>query len=76
MADRRYVLVPEGSIVTRWVCEVVRSGYRNGAGCSPMHPHEGSWDCRMRAELSVPAPMLNHLARLTIKTREKTDGNN
>lgn len=75
MADRRYVLVPEDSIVTRWVCEVVRHGYHNGPGCTPSYPHDGSWDCHMRAELSLPAPMLNHLARLTIKTKETSNGN-
>ncbi len=36
----------------RWVCEVVRSGYHNGAGCSPKDPH-GDWNCCYRYEISM-----------------------
>jgi hypothetical protein len=48
----------------RWVCEVVRSGYHNGAGCSPTDAHEG-WDCGWRLELSLPdTPASRRLLRV------------
>lgn len=36
----------------RWVCQVVRSGYHNGAGCQPDEPH-GDWGCGVRWEASL-----------------------
>lgn len=42
-------------IVRRWVCEVVRSGYHNGAGCrSTDYEHHGGWGCGWRLEMSLP----------------------
>jgi hypothetical protein len=38
----------------RWVCQVVRSGYHNGAHCRPDEPHR-DWGCGYRYELSVAA---------------------
>jgi hypothetical protein len=29
----------------KWVCEVVRSGYHNGAHCRPSDPHGTDWGC-------------------------------
>lgn len=38
----------------RWVCQVVRSGYHNGAGCTPSeHDHHGGWGCAYRFEMSI-----------------------
>lgn len=38
----------------RWVCQVVRSGFHNGAGCIPNDPHHDiEWGCGFRYELSV-----------------------
>ena len=42
------------TVYPAWVCAVVRSGYHNGAGCSPRDPHE-DWDCQYRYETSLPA---------------------
>jgi hypothetical protein len=39
----------------RWVCQVVRSGYHNGASCRPGEPHSDFWGCGYRYELSVAA---------------------
>ncbi len=44
----------------RWVCGVVRSGYHNGARCSPDDPHEG-WGCGMRLEVSMSDSPKNRL---------------
>lgn len=38
----------------RWVCQVVRSGYHNGAYCNEKDPHE-DWDCGWRHEVSLSA---------------------
>ena len=45
-------------IAPRWVCNVVRSGYHNGPGCTDLDPHSG-WDCGWRYELSLPATQAN-----------------
>jgi|SRR5689334_14150620 len=37
----------------RWVCQVVRSGYNNGAGCTHNDPHGGDWGCGVRHEASL-----------------------
>lgn len=38
----------------RWVCQVVRTGYHNGAGCHAEEPHhDEEWGCGWRFELSV-----------------------
>jgi hypothetical protein len=39
----------------KWVCGVVRSGYHNGAKCTPSDPHDPSWKCAYRYELSYYA---------------------
>jgi len=40
----------------RWVCQVVRSGYHNGAVCDPSDPHtQDWWGCGYRYEFSIPA---------------------
>ena len=41
--------------VKRWICEVVRSGYHNGAHCSPVDPHEG-WNCGYFYEYTYCVP--------------------
>jgi len=36
------------------VCNVTRSGYHNGAGCSPRDPHNAAvWGCGYRHELTI-----------------------
>lgn len=37
----------------RWVCQVVRTGYHNGARCSSEDPHDPSWQCGWRNEASI-----------------------
>lgn len=38
----------------RWVCVVVRSGYHNGAHCSPRDPHSAeAWGCGYRTECRI-----------------------
>lgn len=37
----------------RWVCQVVRTGFHNGARCSPDDPHDPSWRCGWRNEASL-----------------------
>lgn len=46
-------LADELGFSRHWVCQVVRSGYHNGARCSPSDPHEG-WGCAYRWESSLP----------------------
>lgn len=36
----------------RWVCNVVRSGYHNGAHCTPDEPHT-AWECGYRWESTL-----------------------
>lgn len=50
----------EQLLVKRWVCEVVRSGYHNGAGCSPKDPH-GEWNCCYRYEISLTQEQYDRL---------------
>ena len=33
--------------VRRWRCEVLSSGFHNGATCNPNEPHQG-WDCEYK----------------------------
>jgi hypothetical protein len=35
-----------------WVCQVVRTGFHNGAFCNESDPHK-DWDCGWRHELSL-----------------------
>lgn len=50
---------PEGdaglakAFTRRWVCGVGRSGYHNGANCSPDDPHLNGWGCSYRWEASL-----------------------
>lgn len=37
----------------RWVCQVVRTGYHNGAGCNPGEDHHIDWGCGWRWEASL-----------------------
>lgn len=38
----------------RWVCQIVRTGYHNGAGCRASEPHHGDdWGCGWRFEMSI-----------------------
>lgn len=46
----------------RWVCGVVRSGYHNGAGCSPEDPHRG-WGCGYYYEYRIRADRIEKGAR-------------
>jgi hypothetical protein len=41
----------------RWICEVVDSGFHNGAHCDPRDPHPG-WDCGWywRSTIKAKAP--------------------
>ncbi len=38
----------------RWVCQVVRSGFHNGARCHPGDGDHAGWRCGFRWELSLP----------------------
>lgn len=42
----------EPLLIRRWVCQVVRSGYHNGANCRPDEPHV-DWGCAYRFEFSL-----------------------
>lgn len=44
--------VSRTDIDRRWVCEVLRSGYHNGATCNPRDPHSG-WNCGYRNECHI-----------------------
>ncbi|MGH3518828.1 MAG: hypothetical protein ACRDQ7_15700 [Haloechinothrix sp.] len=46
-------MLRDDSVVRNWVCNVVRSGYHNGAHCGPREPHTGEWRCGWRYELAV-----------------------
>ena len=48
-----YVQVPVEAFARHWVCGVTRSGYHNGARCSPTDPHDEYWCCGWRYEASV-----------------------
>ncbi len=37
----------------RWVCQVAKSNFHNGAHCSPDYPHDEPWDCGYRWEASL-----------------------
>ena len=41
----------------RWVCQVVRSGFHNGAGCTPGNAHV-DWECGYRYEVSLTADQM------------------
>lgn len=45
----------EGYAERRWVCQVFRSGYHNGATCGPSDPHDSSWRCEYRTEMRLSA---------------------
>jgi len=38
----------------RWICDVVDSGYHNGARCNPREPHGGDWACGYYWRATVP----------------------
>jgi len=42
-----------GSFERRWICQVLRSGYHNGATCNPSDPHGNDWGCSYRYEASL-----------------------
>lgn len=44
--------VLRADIDRRWTCEVLRSGYHNGATCNPREPHSG-WNCGYRNECFI-----------------------
>lgn len=44
-------------LTKRWVCEVVRSGYHNGASCRSSEPHSG-WGCGYYYEASIRADII------------------
>lgn len=41
-------------LTKRWVCQVARSGYHNGASCRPDDAHNG-WGCDYYYEASIRA---------------------
>jgi hypothetical protein len=45
-----------------WRCEVVSSGYHNGARCSPKEPH-GGWNCGWAWTSTISAPPPSKLRR-------------
>lgn len=47
----------------RWVCQVMRSGYHNGAACHADEPHASPWNCGYRWECSLTD---EDYARLTL----------
>ena len=55
------------TVQARWVCQVVRSGYHNGAGCYANDPHPG-WACGWRCEVSIPVPSAEHVAEVSFVT--------
>ena len=42
------------ALTKRWVCQVARSGYHNGASCRPSDAHDG-WGCDYYYEASIRA---------------------
>ena len=44
-------------LTKRWVCEVARSGYHNGASCKSSEPHDG-WGCGYYYEASIRADII------------------
>ena len=44
----------EELLTKRWVCQVARSGYHNGASCRPDDAHDG-WGCGYYYEASIRA---------------------
>jgi hypothetical protein len=45
--------ITRDDLYRRWVCEVFRSGYHNGATCNPRDPHDASWNCGYRNECHI-----------------------
>jgi hypothetical protein len=57
--------VPLTAFSRHWVCYVVRSGYHNGAKCTPLDPHD-DWSCGYRTEASLTDEQLGeHVQRVT-----------
>jgi hypothetical protein len=53
------------SFTRHWVCYVTRSGFHNGASCTPVDPHE-EWGCGFRTEASFTDEQLGeHVQRVT-----------
>lgn len=44
----------DGLLTKRWVCQVARSGYHNGASCRPDDAHN-DWGCDYYYEASIRA---------------------
>lgn len=66
--ERTYVIIPKDQLTLRWVCQVVRSGYHNGAQCSPGEPHDHDyWGCEWRMELSISREECRSYATMKVK---------
>ena len=50
MPEKKVILVDKNSFLKKWVCNVARSGFHNGAVCQESDPH-GDWGCGWRYEL-------------------------
>lgn len=53
--------IPDASLVRRWVCAVVRSGFHNGAHCDAYDPHDKAWGCGYRTEVSLTDAQVEQL---------------
>jgi hypothetical protein len=52
--------IPASVLYKHWVCEVVRSGFHNGAMCSPSDPHD-DWGCAYKHEASMSEAQFKRL---------------
>jgi lysozyme family protein len=61
----QYVMVPMHHFARKWVCMVVRSGYHNGAACTPDDPHGSTvWGCAYRYEVTYREATFAQLERI------------
>lgn len=50
----------EALLTKRWVCQVARSGYHNGASCRPDDAHN-NWGCDYYYEASIRATYIEEM---------------
>lgn len=64
------VKIPKEVLYRRWVCEVMRSGFHNGARCTPDDPHGGRWQCAWYYErlLRLTEAQYNRRKYITVDT--------
>jgi hypothetical protein len=41
------------TLYSKWICNVARSGFHNGAACNSADPHSPSWACGYRYEMII-----------------------